>query len=487
VSEKNILPEDFLKRAWAYAALIVGTLALSCTRSSLSPAEFAPQAHYTLSFFTLDSVHVSATFAPDRDIGLQKILFPPFDADNPRLAFYGNNIHGIKVTGATIEAPLAQGAWAGDSVQTLLVRTIQGSYVVEYDVTFPYGPNGNTGMRTVLPGAVGAIEGYYQGNYCFCVPSAAETKTGLWRSALNAHVTMTPPDNGKLYGVPAGVFDVHTPYELMFLQFAVSDRAQQCNSSLSNFVVLSSREPEPVFASSVCADLKKTLDLCAGLFPAQPGTPVVFFQDSGSGMEGTFSFYMQNWAAHDYTNAVRYVTPHEALHWWVGIRTGDIDDPWWKEATAEYLGFVLSCSMGFSKDTLRPQLVRDLSANPMVPVKALSDPYVRNSLFLSDTTMNCVMLVYYKGAQVNMILDKMLRRATNNTVTLFSKTGDLCTRYDHAGFSRQEFKAILELGTGLDLSDFFAQYVDSPGVLDTAMLSQTFAWLDSCGAFTGKP
>jgi len=44
--------------------------------------------------------------------GLEKILFPPFDADNPRLPFLGNNVHNIKVRAPTVEDPLAEGAWA---------------------------------------------------------------------------------------------------------------------------------------------------------------------------------------------------------------------------------------------------------------------------------------------------------------------------------------------------------------------------------------
>lgn len=483
--EKNVLPQNILKRALFLPALCAFALAVSCTRSSQQPTPFVPQLSYRVSFLSGDSLHVSATIACDRGASLQKILFPPFDADNPRLKLHGKNIHNLTLTGAYIVDSLRFSPWAGDSLQTMLVRAGQASLTIEYDVTFSYVPGG--GMCTVLPGTSGTSDWYYQGNYIFCVPDYAETKPGLWRKNVDAAVAITAPAGRKMYGVLSGEFSPCTVYELLFLQFAVTDRAWQCSGSSSYYAVLSSRQPEPGFVTLVCADLAKTDSLCAGLFPPLPVPHTVIIQDSGSGMEGLFSFYIQNWSAYDYQNSLRSVTSHEALHWWVGIRTGDLNDPWWKEATASYLGFVLGGAIGFPKDTIRRQLVRDFAGNPMVDQKAMSDPYVRDYLFYPDTNMNAIALVYGKGAQANMILDKILRQATGNTVTLFSKTGALCTRYDHGAFSRAGFKAILEQGTGLDLSGFFSQYVDSPGALDTNLLAQTFAWLDSCGAFTGRP
>jgi hypothetical protein len=485
VPEKNVLPQNLLNRAFVLPALCALALAASCTRSGPQPAPFVPQISYRVSFLSGDSLHVCATIACDRGAGLQKILFPPFDADNPRLGFYGNNIRNLRLTGAYIEDSLRFSPWADDSMQAILVRAAQASFTVEYDVTFPYGPGG--GMRTVLPGTSGTDDWYYQGNYIFCVPDYAETKPGLWRKNIDAAVSITAPAGRKMYGVLSGEFSANTVYELLFLQFAVTDRAWQCSGSSSYYAVLSSRDAQPEFSALVCADLAKTDSLCAGLFPPLSAPHTVIIQDSGSGMEGLFSFYLQNWSAYDYQNSLRSVTSHEALHWWVGIRTGDLDDPWWKEATASYLGFELGGAIGFSKDTIRHQLVRNFAGNPMVEQKAMADPYVRDHLFHPDSNINAIALVYGKGTQVNMILDKILRQATNNTATLFSKPGALCTHYDHGAFSRAGFRAVLEQGTGLDLSDFFSRYVDGVGPLDTFLLAQTFAWLDSAGAFTGKP
>jgi hypothetical protein len=488
VSTQNLLPQNILIRQFRFAAPAFGiALCMSCARQSPAPTQFVPQLSYSVTFITGDSLHVSATIACDRGTSLQKILFPPFDADNPELAFFGNNIHNVTLSGAAVESPLSASTGSAGAAQEMLVRTDQAIFTLTYDVTFPYGPNANGGLRTLLPGVQGTNDWYYQGNYIFCVPEFGATKPDLWRKNVAVAIDVATPANRTAYGVLSGHVALYTVYELFFLQFSISDRGQPCDDPTANIVVLSSRQPQPDFSSLVCKDLFATAAKCAEYFPALLSPKTVFFQDSGSGLEGTYSFFMMNWTTADYSNAVRHVVPHEALHWWVGIRTGDLDDPWWKEATAQYLGLLIAGSFGFSKDVIRPLLVLDLSGNPMVARRAMSDPYVRDNLYNSDTSQSCVKLVYFKGAQVNMILDKMIRQATNNRATLFSLTGSLCTQYDHGAFSRDGFKAHMEQGTGLDLSGFFSQYVESPGALDTNIQAQTFAWLDSAGAFTGKP
>jgi|GEM_PF-5912991 hypothetical protein len=457
----------------------------SCGTNNQAPPSVTRGLSYDVSFYTGDSLHVTATIASSEGGGLEKILFPPFGADNPGLGFSGGNVHNLRVTGATLADTLAPGMWAGDTVQAITVRSTASSYTLDYDVTFPYQPHAF--MRTVLPGAQGNGNWYYQGNYLFCVPDFIETKVGWWRTGIDAHVSLQVPAGKKAYGAGSGGFDALTVYELLFVQFAMTAHVSPCGAGGTEMADLSSNGVDWGFLSTVCFDLAKTDSFCAAVFPPLPEPRAVIVQDSGSGMEGLLSFYIYNWSETDYRNSVRSVTSHEALHWWVGIRTGDLDDPWWKEATASYLGFVLGGGLGMPPAAIRGQLVRDLSPNYVVTSRALSDPYVRDHLFDGDTTRNCILLVYAKGAQVNMILDGMIRRATGGASTLFSTTGRLCSRFDHAAFSRAEFKACLEEGTGLDLSDFFARYVDKPSVLDTAVLAQTFSWLDSAGAFSGNP
>jgi predicted metalloprotease with PDZ domain len=109
---------------------------------------------------------------------------------------------------------------------------------------------------------------------------------------------------------------------------------------------------------------------------------------------------------------------------------------------------------------------------------------VRQNLYGTDTAANCIGLVYEKGKQASMILDKILRQASGNTQTLLSKTGVLCTRYDHGAFTRPQFLEVLQEGITADVAGFFSRFIDSPGVLDTTLLISTFEWLDSVKAFS---
>jgi hypothetical protein len=473
---------------YAFLAGLLLVYLASCSRTALEqPSSSGPRVSYVLSIPSVDTIHVSATFSLESGAGVAQILFPPFGADNPSITFRGNNIHNLKLTNAIIADSLKMSLWLGDSVQSLLANALAPDFSIDYDVSFPYDPNGSLSLRTVLPGRYGATDGYFQGNYIFCVPAYGATKASWWRRGIDAQVSLNTPVS-HVHGIPLQPFACSTIYELFFLQWTVSNKVLSCGgTSMSSIVVLSPNQPPAGIPPLICADLARTDAFCAGVFPALFAPRTVILEDSGSGMEGTFSFYMINWQGSDYTSSVRAIATHEALHAWIGIRTGDLDDPWWKEGTASYLGRVLAANAGFPKDTLRPQIVKNLLANPMTNVRALSDPYVRDHLFDRDTSVNCIVLVYDKGAQACMLLDKMLRRNTGNKTTLFLKTGALCTRYDHSAFSRSQFKALLEEGTALDLSGFFAEYIDVPGVLDTSVLSGAWHYLDSCGAFSGNP
>jgi hypothetical protein len=478
-------------RRFLISGFFIGILPIvfaSCSRNTQAPpGPSIPHISYELSIPSVDTVHVLATFSYASVPGATKLLFPPFDADNPAITLRGNNIQNLRLTNATISEPLAVRDWLGDSVQSLMVTALSDSFSIDYDATFPYDPNGNLGFRTVLPGRFGAADGYFQGNYVFCVPAYAATKSAWWRGGLDAQVSLALPSAGNVHGIPTQPFTCSTIYELFFLQWAISDNVVSCGSSSSSIVTLSAAPLLPDMPSLVCADIARADSICAPFFPALFAPRTVILEDSGSGMEGTFSFYMINWQGNDYASSVRAITMHEALHAWIGIRTGDLDDPWWKEGTASYLGRVLAANIGFPKDSLRPQIVKSLAGSFRTSATALSDPYVRDHLYDKDTGASCLVLVYDKGAQACMLLDKMIRQATGNASSLFQRSGALCTQYDHTAFSRAEFKQVLEEGSGLDLSGFFNSYIDRPGVIDTAELSVAWHYLDSCGAFSGKP
>jgi hypothetical protein len=477
MNKKKISEFNFL----SFVIITLVILLLNCTNNNIVSTQIIPELSYKISFINLDSLHIEVKVTSNNLNGIDRILFPPFDADNPELVLKGNNIHNLKISGARLLDTLNFCLHAKDSIQAITVIVNNPTYTIEYDITFPYLPS--LCMRSLLPGALSSSGWYCQGNYIFCIPDYCESKTSFWRKNINAFIEFIPLDDKKIYGIPSYQFKVNTVYELLFIQIAISDDVFSCRQNLVNIVNLSANSYENSFANILCEDITKLNNIFQNVFKGINFPFTIILQDSGSGMEGTYSFYMQNWTSMQYLNSFRSVTAHEALHLWIGIRTGDFEDPWWKEATAAYLGFLLGTNIGFPKDSVRKELIRDISKNSIVQSKALSDPNVREFLFDPDTNKNAILLVYVKGAQVNMILDQILRKATNNTITLLSKTGELCREFEHKAFTREELKSFLEKNTNLDLSEFFYKYIDSPGSLDTSFLAEVYDFLVSAGAF----
>jgi hypothetical protein len=238
----------------------------------------------------------------------------------------------------------------------------------------------------------------------------------------------------------------------------------------------------------MCRDAGVVFNKLLPLFPALPFLPSIIVQDSLDGLEGTFSFAVNALDSSAYGEWGSSVIAHEALHFWVGVYTGDYDDPWWKEGTAEYLGLQVSSELNISKKSYaRSILVLDLSSNPAVMGLPLAGgdavrDYIYYQSHTPDSVKNAAFLVYTKGAQVCMILDQIIRERTNGNENLLKATAALCNHHNHGAFTRAEFKAELENGIG-SLDTFFERYVDSPGAIDTTMLASTFARLDSSGAF----
>jgi hypothetical protein len=420
----------------------------------------------------------------------ERILFPPFAADNPTIVLTKDNIHGLTVNGLPITRKMGSIPWNNDSVQQLSLPASSAGFVVDYDVTFPYAPSRSSNYNTMLPGNAGNNRGYYRGQYVFCLPRYASDDVGLWRHPLSAYVSVDAGGLGAaVTGAGTPLTALKTPYEVLFLQYAVNALDLACapplQSDLSIVSLSSNAVPAPFVAVS-CSTFGAVDRLCLGFFPPHESQKSIFIVDSGSGLEGTYSFFLRYMVGTDPAQWIPGIVAHECVHEWIGVRTGETDDPWWKEGTASYLGILLPYRLGILTDRqlLRKVMTTDLSANVVTQTVSLSQPYVRQNLYGTDTAANCIGLVYEKGKQASMILDKILRQASGNTQTLLSKTGVLCTRYDHTAFTRPQFLEVLQEGNTADVAGFFSRYIDSPGVLDTALLISTFAWLDSAKAFS---
>ncbi|HUI91781.1 MAG TPA: M1 family aminopeptidase [Chitinivibrionales bacterium] len=447
-----------------------------------------PDLSYTVTFYTLDSLHVHAELRHFSGSDSVRILFPPFAADNPVIVLTKDNIQGLAVNGTAVAKKLGGIPWDNDSVQQLSLPASLKDLTIDYEVTFPYAPSPSPNYNTMLPGRTGNM-GYYRGQYIFCLPRYASDDVGLWRHPVEAYVSVDGGGLGTVTGAGDARTALRSPYEILFLQFAVNGLDITCapplQSGLSIISLSSNAVPAP-FSAVTCSTFSAVDRLCLGCFPPHESQKSVFIVDSGSGLEGTYSFFLRYTAGADPIQWIPGIVAHECVHEWVGIRTGETGDPWWKEGTASYFGILLAYKLGMLTDRqqLRKLMTTDLSANVVTQTVSLSQPYVRQNLYATDTATNCIGLVYEKGKQANMILDKLLRQASGSGQTLLSKTGVLCSRYDHKAFTRGQFVAVLQEGNSADIAGFFSRFVDSPGVLDTNLLISTFNWLDSAGAFS---
>ena len=463
----------------------------SCSSPTHPPENASnPDLRYAVTFYSLDSLHVHAEIRSTGATDSERILFPPFAADNPVIVLTKDNIHRLTVNGLPITQKLGSIPWNSDSVQQLSLSASSAGLVVDYDVTFPYAPSRSSHYNTMLPGDAGSNRGYYRGQYIFCIPRYVWDDVGLWRHPVEAYASVDADGLGMAVTGAGNVLTaLKTPYEVLFLQFAVNALDLPCAPSLKSdlsIVSLSSNAVPAPFVAVSCAAFGAVDRLCLGFFPPHEAQKSLFIVDSGSGLEGTYSFFLRYMVGADPAQWVPGIVAHECVHEWIGVRTGETDDPWWKEGTASYLGILLPYRLGILTDRqlLRKVMTTDLSANVVTQTISLSQPYVRQNLYGTDTATNCIGLVYEKGKQASMILDKILRQASGNTQTLLSKTGALCTRYDRGAFTRQQFLEVLQEGITADVAGFFSRYIDSPGVLDTALLISTYEWLDSAGAFS---
>jgi hypothetical protein len=201
-------------------------------------------------------------------------------------------------------------------------------------------------------------------------------------------------------------------------------------------------------------------------------------------MEGTHSF-ISRYPHVDPDSTIAMVFAHEAYHHMIGIRCGDLDDPWWKEGTANYLGYAKSAELNLSKKSkVYDRFVRPSSLNDAEKGHSPSEEYVRENQY----ALKLYRLTYTKGGQISMLMDEAIRKATDNSITLHDATAELCKEYLHSAFNRGQFISHFRQYGECDISGIIEHYADTPDSIPPAILSHAFNYLDSCGAFgSGDP
>lgn len=483
-----------LDRTGLILALLVPAIALfpgSCGPGpTQSPGNNSPELaiRYAVSIprLPLDTVHIAAGITGQCAGGQLSLYLPPVYADNPLPDTIYPVICGLQVRNSSgdIQTLTTDTVELGLTPTARVTTTIGGAQAVtvEYNVTFAHKLKSAHGSPVPF---LDVSAGYLQGNYLFVVPVAADNVVGLWRTPVQSTVNWIAGPNVNLYGDPQPTVSFRNLYELLFSTNAVNGLAVAARPGglipCRIIHVGQSGQYSQALADEAVSQASLFTDHLAPLFGNLENQPLTIITgvNTMGGLEGMHAFSMLDPWENDTLGILASVIAHEIYHCWVGIRTGETDDPWWKEGVTNYLGMVLSAQQGFTRrEYLAQTLCANYAESEQVANIALSDPMVRDHLF--DKTGWLMQLVYGKGAQVSMLLDVALRRAGPAT---FEKTiAELCNRFNGSAFGRNDFLGLLNAHAGSVIDTIFSTYVDSPGAIATTVLDSAFAELVRRGA-----
>ena len=156
-----------------------------------------------------------------------------------------------------------------------------------------------------------------------------------------------------------------------------------------------------------------------------------------------------------------------------------------------YLGLLLSVQTGLIGDTaFAAEMLIPRGALPSVRDYALSDPHMRNHLFLAMDSAYAYPpdpegyagLVYGKGAQASMILDRWLLEHSGNRKSVFDLIKLLISRHGPA-FRRANLVSAADGLTGASSQEFLTALLDQAAPLPLDSLQSTFRALRTLGRF----
>jgi hypothetical protein len=437
----------------------------------------------------LDSLHIELQIQDWEGGDSVRLLAPPVYADNPVLEQTGNNFCNLQIE-QLAGSPVV---YSFDSVRVGLYNSLSVAFhrehlpvLVSYDIKFQY----NDSTRMPVP-RIGDQAGYLQGNYLFMIPYKSTETVDIWRDNFQIIVRYLPGASVPFNGDPTSQSYYRNSYELMFSNCALGGTLQiqgLSGGQAFRFVGLSQNDSISLSLYQSTADnmglLLEDISPIFGIIREAPIT-VIFGVNSAGGLEGMYSFSMRDPRENDSLGATNMIMAHEILHSWIGVRVGDYDDPWWKEGTTNYLGFLIAKRNNLiTQAYLDSCLLADLSLDSNVAVYSLSDATVRDHLFNRSRPGDWMLnLVYTKGAQVNMLLDRRIRSASLNLTSLDKVLGSFVSLYDGTAFTRNEYLTYIRENSGAEVGDLFQEYVDKSGAIPDSVLLDNYIWLAQTGAF----
>ena len=458
-----------------YLLLLGLLLFLSCSDHN-EPPYVPPYSYYVAPLKQSDtSLTISLTIR-DKSSDSITILLPPIYADNPLLEERLPTVTNISITESYGDtATFIEKSISFDQFQTRAITFDRQDslYTLTYEVSFNYKDT------TILTPSISPQGGYLQGNYLFALPYKGEELVQLWRGHNHFEVSYKLPQTMTLFGDPTKGWQGYNFYQLLF------------STSLLNGTIMTSGSIERQYYSFVSplatpfphiTEAKEAFEgimytILASFKPATPAPITVIFDSNKSGgLEGTFAFSIQSSLYETSPSLFNMVLAHEALHWWIGVYTGDYDDPWWKEGTTDYLGFLVSTRAGFTNyQDMANEMLRDYSSDPIIASMALSDPSLRYILYNDLGNLTYYRLVYGKGGQFSMILDAEIRKHTQGKMKLEDVLNTLFENHWHSAFTRNEYLKAISSTTGYDAEKLFTRYVDQSGSISQEILDEALA------------
>ena len=488
-----MIKKNILKYRHILFAMIPLFFIVVCTENPTEIEQNITCDHYTITITGFNKEAVSFSYTA---ISGTRFILPFHYFDNPPMDS-SQLIEGLAITDAN-----------GLPVDTQCIRERIGPLEnmvvvlpnnVAYPVTFNYhfNPPGGEfpGKREFVYINDSTI--FLLGAYCFIIPQTGITLVELWRTVHPIRVDVNSSSNITIHGLPSSQVTCMNNYEILFLQISAGYKQLASGRGGNTDFIIVGDENSSEFMSiydmnTILSDFSIILGDITSLYgPIESPYTIHLLRDndiSTAGLEGMYGYLsgtLDGWGL----SAVEKFA-HEVLHYYIGIRCGDYDDPWWKEAAATYLAIETLVRLCYTdqvyslisfNNTFAYEHSASGNAKLNSGIKAesnnlstmshtnedtllerpLSDPWLRENLFYSGAEY----LAYNRGYSVMAKLDLSIRTGSDNRYTLSHAMADLCKQFNGSAFSREDILQTLEKFGATDARDIFSVYVDTDSLI----------------------
>lgn len=417
---------------------------------------------------------------------------PKFYTDNPALPVLGIKAASLSLTDAKGKMLLARDTViAGIELNGNFIALPPEAQTISYQIDL--SPSDSSRFGIPFPGTGKGVE-MIDGAYFFLLPLLGTDFVTQWRTPINIQLEFKFDGSRTLVGSDP-VVHYQTNYELMFVR-AVFDPLSSSTFNIRNHEVtiystsadsVTNRNTHPNGVVEFQTLLAKCIQLVEDSLLVLPdyryfiGENSVFY-----GIEGSQGYWFR---PSELTHPQTHI--HELVHTFVGVYHSDLEDPWWKEGMTDYLGNLLALQGGFISDS---DFVNEVLAprDKISAVKnySLANPYVRYHLFSPVDSLyqdqpdpeNFVQLVYGKGAQASMILDRYIFERSRGKYSVFDLVKTLYHNHSPA-FTRRDLVSVVTSYVSEDAEKFLHSLLDQAAPLPQDSLYHTYEKLKARGRF----